>query len=127
LRDVDAQIEQHRIRSVVIGLGDNEQALRFESEMNLNTPVLVDADRNAYCAAGFANASILHLFRLDNMRSRARAKAAGHRQKWLGMNPMQLGGTLVIAADDRVLLAYRSKTFGDNASPKVISEALSKL
>ena len=127
MRDLDQKIASLGIRSIVIGLGDESDARAFKAKMEFEMPLYVDADRVAYRAAGFSKGSLLHLFRGDNKRARIRAAAAGHRQTGIGKNPMQLGGTLVIASDDRILLDYRSRTFGDNASVEVISEALGKL
>jgi peroxiredoxin len=99
-----------------IGLGDLAYARAFRDEQGIAFPLLVDERREAYRAAGLGSASLLHLLRRDNARARARARAAGHRQKGLGRNPFQLGGSFVFAPGGKVLLAHVSKTFGDNAS-----------
>ena len=127
MRELEPLLTERNLPSVVIGLGDLAHARKFESEMKLPHPLLVDSNREAYRAAGFAIASPLHLLRPGNLRSLARAKAAGHRQAGLGQHPMQLGGTLVIAPDGRLELAHRSRTFGDNAPTELIAEALAKL
>ena len=127
MRDLHPQLKELDVPLVAIGLADLARAKEFRKEFQLNFPLLVDADRRAYQAAGFNEASLLHLLRADNLKSASRAKAGGHSQTKLGKNPMQLGGTLVIAPDERVLLDYPSKTFGDNASNESVLAALPKL
>jgi len=127
LRDLEPELDAKGVRLVVIGLADLERARAFRDEHQIDFPVLVDAERRAYRAAGFTEANLLHIFRRDNFKWRSRAKSGGHCQTKLGANPMQLGGTLVIAPDERVLLEYPSKTFGDTASNELILSALAKL
>lgn len=98
-----------------IGLGDRHYAARFREEAAIPFLLLVDDERRAYRAAGLGQASILHLLRPDNFRARARAKSAGHRQRRLGKDPFQLGGSFVFAPGDRDVYAHVSQTFGDNA------------
>jgi hypothetical protein len=98
-----------------IGLGDRTYARFFREETGITFPLLIDEDRVAYRAAGLQKANILHLFRADNGRSRARARAAGHRQHRTGKNPFQLGGSFVFGPGNVDLFAHVSKTFGDVA------------
>jgi len=107
----------------VIGLGDRAYARAFRDEQGIAFPLLVDEKRVAYRAAGLGSGSLLHLLRRDNFRARARAKAGGHRQRKLGRNPFQLGGSFVFAPGDRVLFAHVSETFGDNAPVESLLEA----
>lgn len=98
-----------------VGLGDAHYAAKFREQTGIPFPLLVDDERRAYQAAGLGQASLLHLLRPGNFRARARAKSAGHRQRRLGKDPFQLGGSFVFAPGDRDLYAHVSRTFGDNA------------
>lgn len=98
-----------------VGLGGRDYAARFRAETGIGFPLLVDEERRAYRAAGLRSGSLLHLLRRDNARARSRASAAGHRQRRLGKDPFQLGGSFVFAPGDRDLYAHLSSTFGDNA------------
>lgn len=98
-----------------VGLGDRRYARAFREETGIGFPLLVDEERRAYRAAGLRKASLLHLLRSDNARSRARARSAGQRQHRLGKDPFQLGGSFVFGPGDVDLYAHLSETFGDNA------------
>lgn len=98
-----------------VGLGDRHYARAFREETGIGFPLLVDEERRAYRAAGLKRASVLHLLRSDNARSRARARAAGQRQHRLGKDPFQLGASFVFGPGDADLYAHLSETFGDNA------------
>jgi hypothetical protein len=98
-----------------VGLGDRHYARRFREEAGIGFPLLLDEERRAYRAAGLRQANLLHVLRRDNSRARARAQAAGHRQRRLGKDPFQLGGSFVFAPGNVDLYAHLSETFGDNA------------
>jgi hypothetical protein len=107
-----------------IGLGDANYALIFREDTGINFPLLVDENREAYRTAGLRSASLLHLLRRDNAIARKRAKADGHRQHKLGVNPFQLGGSFVFAPGDVDRFAHLSETFGDNAAIPDLLEAI---
>lgn len=109
-----------------VGLGDRRYARFFREETGIGFPLLVDEERRAYRAAGLKSASILHLMRGDNARARARAKAAGHRQRRTGPNPFQLGASFVFAPGDVDIYAHASETFGDNAPVSDLLAAVSR-
>ena len=69
-------------------------------------------------------ASLLHLFRRDNARARKRASTGGHRQRKLGKDPLQLGGSFVFGPGNVDRFVHVSETFGDNAQPGEIINAL---
>jgi len=85
---------------------------------------LIDQHRQAYEIANLKSANILHLFRVDNFKSRKRASAAGHHQHKLGRNPFQLGGTFIFGPGNIDRFAHLSQTFGDNASPATLLATL---
>ncbi len=98
-----------------VGLGDRVYAAHFRAETGIGFPLLVDEERRAYRAAGLKSGSLLHVLRRDNARARARASAAGHRQRRMGRDPFQLGASFVFAPGDRDLYVHLSVTFGDHA------------
>ena len=109
-----------------IGLGDRRYAGLFRDETGIDFPLLVDDERRAYRAAGLKSATLLHLLRGDNARARARAQAGGHRQRRLGKDPFQLGGSFVFAPGDLDLYAHLSETFGDSAPVGELLAAVGK-
>jgi hypothetical protein len=108
-----------------VGLGDRAYGSRFRAETGIDFPLLVDEERRAYRAAGLKSGSLLHVLRRDNVRARARARGAGHRQRRLGRDPFQLGASFVFAPGDRDLYVHLSETFGDNAPVAELVAAVS--
>lgn len=115
MRAHDADFREAGARLAAVGLGDREHAKRFRAETGIGFPLLVDAERRAYRAAGLGKASLWHLLRRDNFAARRRARAKGHRQHRLGRDPFQLGGSFVFGPGDVERFAHVSATFGDNA------------
>jgi AhpC/TSA antioxidant enzyme len=105
-------------------MGDRNYARLFREESGITFPLLLDEERKAYRAAELRPANLLHLLRSDNVRSRKRARAAGHRQHKLGQNPFQLGGSFVFGPGDVDYFAQISETFGDNAAPSALLAAI---
>jgi len=115
LRDQEPAFRDKGARLAAIGLGDAYYAQAFREETGITFPLLVDAERQAYRAAGLRSGSLFHLFRQDNLLARKRARAAGHRQHKLGRNPFQLGGSFVFGPGNVDRYMHVSQTFGDNA------------
>jgi hypothetical protein len=107
-----------------ISLGDRNYARIFQEETGIDFPLLIDEQRQAYKIANLSVANLLHLLRSDNLKSRTRARAAGHHQHKLGLNPFQLGGSFIFAPGNVDRFAHLSKTFGDNATPATLLAAL---
>jgi hypothetical protein len=105
-------------------LGDQHYAQSFREDTGITFPLLVDEKRRAYRIAGLGKANLLPLVRGDNFAARSKAKTAGHRQHRLGKDPLQLGGSLVLAPGNVDLFVHLSETFGDNASPETLLAAL---
>src|SRR5258708_3644526 len=124
LRERESEFQRLGAKLAAIGLGDRNYAKLFREETGITFPLLVDEDRLAYRAAGLRKGNLLHIFRRDNSRARARAKAAGHRQVRLGRDPFQLGGSFIFVPGNRDHYAHISKTFGDNAAPEALVGAL---
>jgi hypothetical protein len=115
LREHEAEFKARGVNLAAIGLGDLHYARIFREDTGIKFPLLVDAERQAYRAAGLRKASLLHLLRRDNAIARKRANAAGHRQHKLGENPFQLGASFVFAPGNVDRYVHISETFGDNA------------
>jgi hypothetical protein len=124
LREHEVAFQQKGAKLVAIGLGDVAYARQFREDSKINFPLLIDEKREAYKAMGLGHASLLHLLRKDNAAARKRAKAAGHRQLKLGKDPFQLGGSFVFAPGDKDLFVHVSETFGDNADPNELLNAI---
>jgi hypothetical protein len=124
LREYEDKFKSKGARLAAVGLGDVNYARAFREETGITFPLLMDDQKEAYRAVGLKKASLLHLLRKDNALARKRAKAGGHRQHKLGKDPLQLGGSFVFAPGNKDLLAHVSETYGDNASPESILEAI---
>lgn len=124
MRDHEEEIRQAGASIAAVGLGDRRYAAAFQEETGIAFPLLVDEDRRAYRVAGLKAGSLLHLLRRDNAAARRRAAKAGHRQRRLGKDPFQLGGSFVFAPGDVDLYVHVSETFGDNAAPSDLLAAL---
>ena len=124
MREYEAKFKARGAGLAAIGLGDVNYARAFREETGTTFPLLVDEQREAYRTVGLKKASLLHLLRKDNALARKRAKAGGHRQHKLGKDPLQLGGTFVFAPGNVDRMVHISETFGDNAVPESILEAL---
>jgi hypothetical protein len=124
LRDHENEFKQAGATLAAIGLGDMNYARLFREETRITFPLLVDADRTAYKAAELKSGNLLHIFRRDNAKARARAQAASHRQHALGSNPFQLGASFIFGPGNRDLFAHLNRTFGDDADPKELLSVL---
>ena len=124
MRANEAKLRERGAALAAVGMGDHRYAQSFKQEQDIHFPLLVDENREAYRALDLKNANLFHILRRDNSMARARAKAAGHSQHKLGMNPFQLGGSFVFGPGDVDRFAHISETFGDNASMDSVLAAL---
>ena len=124
MREYENQFRQAGATLAAIGLGDVNYARLFREETGIEFPLLIDAERTTYRAAGLKSANPLHVFRRDNVQARARARAAGHSQHQLGKDPFQLGASFIFAPGNQDLFAHFSRTFGDNADPEFLLSVL---
>jgi hypothetical protein len=124
LREHKTAFKEKHARLAAIGLGDAHYANIFREETGISFPLLVDAQREAYRAAGLGSGNLLHIFRGDNKAARKLANAAGLRQYGLGKNPFQLGGSFVFGPGNVDRFAHISETFGDNAPISALLAAL---
>lgn len=126
MRDHEDELRRAGASLAAVGLADRAYAAAFREETGIRFPLLVDEERRAYRAARLRKAPIFHVFRRDNARARARAKAAGHRQHRLGRDPLQLGATFLFGPGDADLYVHRSATFGDNAPVEDLLRAVAE-
>lgn len=124
MRDHEDEFSRAGARLAAIGLGDAHYARTFRAETGITFPLFVDDDREAFRAADLRKGSLLHILRRDNLAARRRAKSAGHRQHRLGKDPFQLGASLVLAPGNVDRYIHVSETFGDNADPARLLEAV---
>ena len=124
MREYEQKFKDRGATVAAIGLGDANYARAFREDTGIKFPLLVDDQREAYRTIGLKKASLFHLLRKDNALARKRAKAGGHRQHKLGKDPFQLGGTFVFAPGNVDRMVHISETFGDNANPESVLEAL---
>jgi len=124
LREHQQDFRDKRASLSAISLGDLHYARIFQEETGIDFPLLIDEQRQAYKIANLGVANVLHVVRGDNFNSRKRARAAGHRQHRLGLNPFQLGGSFIFGPGNIDRFAHLSKTFGDNATPETLLLAL---
>lgn len=112
-----AEIRDAGANLAAVGLGSEHHAREFRDETGITFPLLVDADRVAYEAAGLRSAGLVDLVRPKSFRARSAAKKDGFDQHRLGEHPFQLGGSFVFAPPDRDVFTHVSETFSDNADP----------
>ncbi len=124
MREHEAEFKAKGANLAAIGMGDRNYARMFREDSGIDFPLLIDEERRAYNAAGLKSANIFHLLRSDNAAARKRAKSAGHKQRKLGENPFQLGGSFVFGPGNTDLFAHVSRTFGDNAKTSDLLAAI---
>jgi hypothetical protein len=125
LRDAQAEIEKRGAHLVVIGNGTAAMGEDFLAERPGPLTLLVDPGRKSYAAAGFRRR--MSALRAAQLAVNAlRALAGGFRQTAVRGDAMQLGGVMVLAPGDRVLLGYASKEPGDHPSTAAILGALDR-
>lgn len=124
MRQHEPEFRSKGAHLAAVGLGDVQYAKAFREETGITFPLLIDERRQAYGALELKKASLFHLFRKDNMQARKRAKSAGHRQRRLGKDPLQLGGSFIFGPGGKEYFVHISETFGDNAQPATLLAAL---
>jgi hypothetical protein len=124
LRDHQERFERLGAGVAAIGLGDRVYAAAFRDEVGIRFPLLVDEKREAYRAAGLRHGTLLQILSPFNAAARSRARASGLRQRRLGRNPFQLGGTFVLGPGGVDRFAHVSRTYGDNARLEDVERAL---
>jgi peroxiredoxin len=70
LREHEQEFREAGAELAAVGLGDARYAALFREETGITFPLLIDAEREAYRAAGLRIANVLHLLRRDNAKAR---------------------------------------------------------
>jgi len=118
-------LEADGAQLVLIGQLTPRHASHFRRRQGIELPVLADEKRASYKAAGAKIATMNELLGpsvvakglMTTMQTgRLQTRTLGH--------PAQLGGTMVIAPDGRVVWSHMSDDASDNASPEEILEAV---
>lgn len=113
------------VNLVLIGQGTPRQAAEFRRRQGIQLPLLADHDRASYKAAGTKVGGVTDLFSPQTVAKGILATArTGRTQTRTIGHSSQLGGTLVIAPDGRVVWSHLSQDASDNASPEEILAAL---
>jgi len=108
---------------VVVGNGSPLQAQDFKEQHDLDFPLLVDPELEAYAAAGLRR-GLGSTFNLKSMGNAVRALKGGHRQTSVQGDPWQQGGAFVITPDGAVHFEHVSQAAGDHPKPQAIIQAL---
>ena len=123
MREFTQQFEELGARLVVVGNGQPHHAARFRDDFDLDFPLLVDPEMNAYRAAGLRR-DLGSTFDRRLVKNSMRALKEGFRQKSVQGDPWQQGGAFVIDPDGEVLFSYISQVGGDHVDPQDLLETL---
>ena len=119
------QVERAGARLYLIGQATPRQAAHFRRRQKIDLPVLADEKRTSYKAAGTKMGSLNELLgpRVVMKGILTSARAGTVQTRTVG-HPAQLGGSMLIDRDGRVLWSHMSEDAGDNASVDEILEAI---
>lgn len=121
------QFEQAGVRLVLIGQLTPRHAAHFRRRHGVDLPILTDAPRASYKAAGARKASVNELLGPKVIaRGALTSLRTGKVQTRVIGDPAQLGGAMVIDADGTVIWSRMSKDASDNAPPEEILAAIRK-
>jgi len=112
---------------VLIGQATPRHAAHFRRRVELEFPILADSKRETYRAAG---AKIATATELVGPKMLAKGVQESRRYgvvqgRTIG-HPAQLGGTLVVDMDGKVVWSRMSEDASDNATPEEIIAALER-
>ena len=108
----------------LVGRGTPPQAHAFREEVGFRGAMYVDPEGKAYAAAGMERATRIRFLRPRVLMAGYRAWRKGFRQTKPSSDPLQLGGTLVLAPGDRIVLAWRNASAEDDAPLDDVLRAL---
>jgi prostamide/prostaglandin F2alpha synthase len=119
------RFEDAGVNLVLVGQLTPRHAAAFRRRENIQLPVLADADRASYKAAGAKIGTMSEIVGpkvaakgvLTSLRTgKVQTRVIGH--------PAQLGGSMVIAPGGEVVWSHMAQDASDNASPEEILRAL---
>jgi peroxiredoxin len=110
---------------VLIGQATPRQAAHFRRRLELAFPILVDSKRESYRAAGAKIATATELLGPKMVAKGIReSRRSGVVQGRTIGHPAQLGGTLVVGTDGKIVWSRMSEDASDNSTPEEILAAL---
>ncbi len=112
-------------RLVLIGQAGARQAAHFRRRMGIDLPVLADAERASYRAAGARRGGVAELVGARSIATGVRhAVRSGVMQGRPVGDVAQLGGAMVVRPDGTVAFARMAEHAGDNVEPAELLEAV---
>ena len=126
MRDVVSDIRARGAALAIVGSGSPEQAAAFRDERELDFPLLVDPELNAFRAADLRRGLGASLNARTLSRG-IRAISGGFRQGRTQGDPWQQGGCLVIGTDGHTALEQVAEGAGDHVDPEDILAALDRI
>ena len=109
----------------LIGQATPRQATAFRRKTKIDLPVLADEERATYKAMGFPRANLGQLLGPRSVIAGIKHGArSGQVQGRIIGDAAQLGGALVVAPGDKVLLEQRSEHAGDTIEPDELLAAV---
>jgi len=124
LRDHAEELRALGANVAAVGVGGGFQARDFGDRAGIDFPLLVDERLEAYAAAGLEKGKLWWALSPGNTLRRFQALASGHRDGQAGREPMQLGGSFVLAPGDVDVFVHRARGFADNAAISVLVDAV---
>ena len=122
-----AQFEAAGARIALIGQATPRQAAHFRRQQGIELPVLADAERQSYAAAGAKVATAAELLGPKMIAKGALATARTRRLQSRPVgHPAQLGGALIVTPGGEVAWSHMSEDASDNAEPGEILAALQR-
>ena len=119
------EIEQAGASLTLIGQASPRHAAHFRRRQEIELPVLADADRRSYAAAGAKVATLNELVGPKMLaKGIGSALRTGQMQGKVVGHPAQLGGVLVVRPDGTVAWSHMSDDASDNATPEAIAAAV---
>ena len=98
---------------VLVGCGKPAQALQFQEDLLLPFDVLTDPSRKVY-EISECKRSVAGVWNRQSWTYRHRARKEGVRQAGLQGDQWQLGATMVVTPDDRVIYRHTNEVAGDD-------------
>jgi len=120
------RFEDAGARLVLIGQAGPRQAAHFRRKLGLDPlPVLADADRSSYRAAGAVKGGLAELVGPASVLSGVKHMARSRQVQGRPVGDVnQLGGAMVVAPGGRVVFERMARHAGDNVEPDELLGAL---
>jgi peroxiredoxin len=123
LRDRESEIKAAGAEVTVIGMGATKTAHDFKTKNRLPFRLLIDKKKQTYRLLGLDQGSLADVAGPKVWAAGAKS-IVKHGQGVPKEDPLQLGGSMVVAKGGEVLLVHRAKTSSDNLPVDALLEAL---